>query len=299
MSRLDRERKRKLRRKRRRIFIALFLVITILIIKTSANYSQKKIANTVQAGNVAEEIFVIPEKTITNMAFKERKKELENAEAIKIHEAKKAEIKKEREKIEKTQVDRKVAYLTFDDGPSDNVTPQILDILGEHDVKATFFIIGQLAESYPDILKRTYEEGHKIANHSYTHDYGYIYSHPDNLMKEINLTENVFKKILGEDFQNRVFRFPGGSFEAKKAPFRERVKSEGYEYYDWNSLNGDAEGHNLSKERLVARFKETSGGQRELVILMHDMAAKQTTADALPEIIEYLKTNGYEFDILE
>lgn len=292
----DMSRKRKLRRRRRRSFLVFIVIIIICFLKTSFNYSQKNVWNIVQAEDLSGEILSISEKLVTNVAFQEKKQAIDNEKTKKIHEEKKKEIKKQKIR-EKNNI--KVAYLTFDDGPSTNITPQVLDILDEYDVKATFFVIGQLAESYPDILKRIDREGHAIGNHSYSHNYSHIYKDIDNFMKEIHLTEKAFKNILGEDYENNLIRFPGGSFGPNKAPFREKVTAAGYNFYDWNSLNGDAEGRSISKNRLVERFKETSNGKEELVILMHDMGGKQTTVDALPQIIEYLQGNGYEFDILK
>ena len=77
------------------------------------------------------------------------------------------------------------------------------------------------------------------------------------------------------------------------------LKDIGMEYYDWNSLNGDAEGNNISKDKLVERFKQSSKGQNKLTILMHDTNTKISTVDSLPEIIEYLKKQGYEFGVLK
>lgn len=190
---------------------------------------------------------------------------------------------------------KKIAYLTFDDGPSSIVTPQILDILAQYDIKATFFVVGKFAEKNPDILKRTYEEGHDIGNHSYSHNYNYIYKKVSNFVKELDITQEVFKSILGEEFETDLMRFPGGSFGDWKSSFREQVTALGYKYIDWNSLNGDAEGHNLSKDKLIQRFKSTYRNQQELIILMHDTDAKVSTPEALPAIIEFLIEEGYEF----
>lgn len=108
----------------------------------------------------------------------------------------------------------------------------------------------------------------------------------------------MLKGILGEDYETKLVRFPGGSFGEKKAPFRKAVLEKGYTYYDWNSLNGDAEGHYIPKDRLIQRFKSTYNGQKELIILMHDMDSKYTTSESLPYIIEYLQQNDYEFQVL-
>ena len=190
---------------------------------------------------------------------------------------------------------KKIAYITFDDGPSSIVTPQVLDILARYDIKATFFVVGKFAEKNSDVLKRIYEEGHAIGNHSYSHNYNYIYKSVSNFVQELDITNEVFKSILGEEFETDIIRFPGGSFGDWKLPYREQVIALGYRYIDWNSLNGDAEGHNISKEKLVERFMSTYHGQKELIILMHDTDAKYTTIEALPIIIEFLIDEGYEF----
>ena len=193
---------------------------------------------------------------------------------------------------------KKIAYLTFDDGPSRYVTPEILDILDSYNIKATFFVLGKQAEKNPDILKRIYEEGHSIGNHTYSHNYSFIYKNVNNFLYELEKTEEVFKNILGEDFETNLIRFPGGSFGTKKAPFRSFVLEKGYNYIDWNSLNGDAEGHYIPAEKLVNRFKSTFSNQPVLVILMHDIDAKRTTVEALPAIIDFLIEKGYEFATL-
>ncbi len=202
------------------------------------------------------------------------------------------------EQIKELDKGYKVAYLTFDDGPSRTVTPKILDILYSYDIKATFFVVGKQAEKNPDILKRIYEEGHAIGNHTYTHNYAYLYKNVNNFYYELKVTEKVLKNILGEDFETKLMRFPGGSFGAQKAPFRKFVVEKGYNYIDWNSLNGDAEGYQIPADKLIKRFKSTFANQQTLVILMHDTDAKETTVKALPAIIEFLMERGYQFATL-
>lgn len=193
---------------------------------------------------------------------------------------------------------KKTVFLTFDDGPSANITPQILNILDKYNIKATFFVVGAMAEENKEILKRTYNSGHAIANHSYSHNYSKIYSNVDNFIYEVDKTEEALKKILGYNFNTRVFRFPGGSYGNKKE-FKEAINNKGMIYIDWNSLNGDAEGQGLSKDRLINRFLETSSNYEKLVVLMHDAPGKQSTVDSLPSIIENLKQRGFEFAILK
>lgn len=192
----------------------------------------------------------------------------------------------------------KVAYLTFDDGPSTTVTPKILKTLDDYNIKATFFVLGSAAKSNPKLLKTIKAKGHSIGNHSYSHNYNYIYANMNNFWSEINKTEGVFKSVLGRNFKTRLIRFPGGSFENYKKPYKNSAIKNGYKVYDWNSLNGDSESRNVPVSKLLSRTKETVRGQKEIVFLMHDNTGKDTTAQALPAIIKYLKSQGYSFKAL-
>ena len=191
----------------------------------------------------------------------------------------------------------KFAYLTFDDGPSTNVTPRILDILDEYKIKATFFVTGINANAHNDLIKQIYEKGHVIANHSYSHNYNAIYSSTTSLINEIQKTYDTIKKVI-PSYDTKIFRFPGGSY-GKDDSFKLAVAKENYVYFDWNALNGDAEGYLVSKDKLIERTKETVENQTSVIILMHDASVKTTTADSLSEIIEYLIDNEYEFRTLE
>lgn len=191
----------------------------------------------------------------------------------------------------------KVAYLTFDDGPSTNVTPRILATLDKYNIKATFFVTGINASTNSTILKQIYEKGHVIANHSYSHNYNLVYSSTSAFTAEIQKTNDIIKKSI-PSYNTKIFRFPGGSY-GRNDSFKTAVKNLNYTYYDWNALNGDAEGHSISKEKLLARTKETVSTQASVILLMHDAGAKSTTADALPAIIDYLISSGYEFKTLE
>ncbi len=192
----------------------------------------------------------------------------------------------------------KVAYLTFDDGPSPNVTTEILDILKREDAKATFFVVGSNVKAYPHILKRIHEEGHTVGNHTYSHNYNRIYKNPTNYIEDLLKGEEAIKSVLGEDYELTLTRFPGGSFGNKKEKFRKSINEAGYVYIDWNSLNGDGEGVTLSKEYLLDRFEHTSKGKDVLVILMHDSSVKTTTVDSLTAIIKKLKREGYKLKAL-
>lgn len=237
---------------------------------------------------------------------KERlEKEKQEEEAKKAEEeAKKAEeeakqAEEEAKKAAEKNQDRKVAYLTFDDGPSRKSTPAVLDILDKYNIKATFFVVGKMINENPDILKNINDRGHQIGNHSYSHDYNYLYKSADNFMADIYKTEKLIRSIIGNDFDSKIIRFPGGSFEKRKDPMKKAARDAGYNYIDWNALNGDAEGQKRNKSQLLNRLKETSAGKKSIVVLMHDTDAKDTTVEYLSDGIDYLIKEGYEFDVLD
>ncbi len=193
----------------------------------------------------------------------------------------------------------KVAYLTFDDGPSKNITPQILDILRNEGIKATFFVLGSRVELYPELVRQEYNEGHYVANHGYSHNYSSIYSSPNAVLDEYNLTESKIKEALGIDsYSSHLFRFPGGSEGGKYKNVKNEAKAileaNNISYVNWNSLNNDSVGK-PTHESLLRDLKTTSRGKKKIVILMHDAGTKQLTADTLGEAISYLKGEGYSF----
>lgn len=194
----------------------------------------------------------------------------------------------------------KAVYLTFDDGPSVKVTPRILSTLSEYGVPATFFVLGNMAEKNPQLVRQEYEEGHKVATHGYSHNYKYLYAGTDNLLSDIKKGNTAINYALGFDIDNRVFRFPGGSYGRNKA-FPTAVKDAGYRYYDWNASGEDAtkKTGSTAKEIEASTAATSRGKKGDIIVLFHDAAAKSTTADALPQIIQYYRDQGYAFRTLE
>ena len=202
---------------------------------------------------------------------------------------------------------KKVAYLTFDDGPSTTNTPQILDVLDRYNVKATFFVLGSSLdanEEAKEILKEEVTRGHAIANHTYGHNYSYLYPNRvmnvDNIISDLEKNQNAMKAVLGKDFSTRVIRFPGGywSWDGRTA-MKEAMEQQGYYNVDWNALNKDAEGKKKNSDELVQCVKESvqalGPNADSVVVLMHDTYGKEETVQALPQIIEYLQSEGFEF----
>ncbi|MGN0181644.1 MAG: polysaccharide deacetylase family protein [Candidatus Ornithomonoglobus sp.] len=199
-------------------------------------------------------------------------------------------------------------YLTFDDGPSSAVTGEILDILAKYNAKATFFEVGKYVDQYPEITKRVYDEGHLLANHSYSHNYDELYGSAESFVREINACRTAIENATGAPMTFKLMRFPGGSYNsgdhaAEKQIYKENLKQLGYYFCDWNCLNGDAESSSKTQTELVQTFLDTSAQYipegKNIVVLMHDTDAKQTTADALELIIQYMSEQGYTFHRLD
>ncbi len=195
----------------------------------------------------------------------------------------------------------KVLYLTFDDGPSSKATAQILDVLKKYNIKATFFVLGQNAEKYPEIISRMAREGHAIGNHSYSHSINHIYSDTDSFLAEVNKTRDIIVNIVGEKKYSGVFRFPGGAFRNERAEFKEVLLENDTPYVNWNCSTGDSEIKEPVSSDLYNRAIRTANdsGRESLVLLMHDANSKQATIDALPSIIDYFKGKGYRFDVIK
>ena len=195
--------------------------------------------------------------------------------------------------------DTKIAYLTFDDGPSKSVTPLILDVLKDNNIKATFFVLGRAVKDNPELVKRAYEEGHYIANHGYSHVYSSIYKSVDSVIEEYNRTEKEIRKAIGiPEYNSFLFRFPGGSVggeynDVKKKAIKE-LKKQNIAYLDWNALTRDAEGK-FTKEELLQNLKSTVKNKKSVVILSHDASTKILTYEILQDEIDYLKKEGYQF----
>lgn len=195
--------------------------------------------------------------------------------------------------------DTKRVFLTFDDGPSKTVTPLILDLLKQENIKATFFLLGSRVELNPDIVKREYDEGHYIANHGYSHNYTNIYQTPQSVVDEFNATEAAIKNALGnQEYNSYLFRFPGGMPGGKhaqlKAEAAQILEQNGVAHLDWNALTSDAAGAKTCEEMLQNAIS-TIGEKNSVVILMHDAGDKILTYEMLPNLISYLREKGYEF----
>ncbi len=198
------------------------------------------------------------------------------------------------------QSDRKVVYLTLDDGPSAN-TQAVLDILDRYNCKATFFVVGHNSDYFP-MIAEAYRRGHTIGMHTFSHDYEWVYSSDEAYFQDLSQICEVVKQQIG--YVPCFVRFPGGSSNDISANYNagimsrlaEEVQARGFQYYDWNKSFGDGDDH--TAEELIAYACEPTDATN-IVLLCHDSAAKQTTLEALPTIIEHYQGLGYSFEAID
>ncbi len=181
-------------------------------------------------------------------------------------------------------------YLTFDDGPSAN-TEQILDILDQYNVKATFFVTGEEAQSHPERYKEIVDRGHTIGMHSYSHKYSEIYESEESFLKDLKKLQDFLYDTTG--IKSELYRFPGGSSNTVSAipmkNFCESLKKENIVYFDWNISSMDASNPMLSKEEIISNCVDDLEGYENAVILLHDSVKKSSTVEALPGIIQQIQ----------
>ena len=194
----------------------------------------------------------------------------------------------------------KTMYLTFDDGPSAN-TQRVLDILDKYDAKATFFVTGQDPDYFP-LMKEAYKRGHTIGLHSFSHDYESIYSSTDAFWSDMDAIGQAVKDQIG--YVPCFIRFPGGVSNTISANYSEGImtalseqtQQRGYQYYDWSLSCGD--GAVLSTEETIAAGCEPTD-EENVIYLLHDTSAKDSTIEALPTIIEFYQAQGYSFEAID
>ncbi len=195
----------------------------------------------------------------------------------------------------------KTVYLTFDDGPSPHTEP-ILDILKKYNVKATFFVIGHDTENARRLYKRIVDEGHAIGNHTYSHNYGQIYQSTEAFMEDVYKMDDLIYQATGQ--RTKIFRFPGGTSNtltsvARIKAIAKRILSEGYQYFDWNVDSQDGTKSPPRAEDMVKKVVSNVKHTKTSIVLMHDLASKESTLKALPTLIEQLSAMGYKFAPLD
>ena len=282
-------------RNRKNIVIAIFVLIVIIVFV----WLGLKINSNTQ-------------NDITKTAETEKNETIQEAEQE--EQRKQEEAKKEERKAKLPQLteegrnnlkniyhsETKRVFLTFDDGPSQTVTPVVLDTLKKENIKATFFLLGNRVELDPDLVKREYDEGHYIASHGYSHVYSQIYATPQSVLDEYNKSVTAIRNAIGEqEYNPHLFRFPGGYWGGKYAEVKKQaeqiLEQNDVLHIDWNALTSDAAGAKTT-EQFIAELNKTVPKHNSIVVLMHDAGNKTATANALPTIIKYFRNQGFEFE---
>ena len=276
---------------KRNIIIAIFFIVVIIIV-----------------GLVIKENYRKSEFNNHYLAYKEqaeqaqkKQEELEELEKEKIKEMLPQltdEGKANLANIYHSETKR--VFLTFDDGPSQTVTPKVLDTLKIEKIKATFFLLGSRVELEPDIVKRKYEEGHYLASHGYSHVYSQIYASPQSVLEEYNKCISAIRNAIGQpEYNPHLFRYPGGYWGGKYASVKKEalqlLEQNDILHIDWNALTSDAAGAKTTEE-FISELDKTVPKHNSVVVLMHDAGNKTATANALPTIIKYFRDQGFEFE---
>lgn len=185
-------------------------------------------------------------------------------------------------------ISSKYIAITFDDGPSAEYTPEILDILKEHDARATFFVVGSRAQENPSIIKTMVKEGHELANHSFHHpDFTGISK--EELISEMDNTSEVLENLTGVEPQ--LFRPPGGVYNDIIV---DTANEEGYMVVMWSWHQDTRDWKRPGVHKIVSTvLNNTKNGD---IILFHDFGGDRSqTVKALKQILPQLKKEGYEF----
>jgi peptidoglycan-N-acetylglucosamine deacetylase len=250
-------------------------------------------------------------KTNEKLSSETEELKLNNQKLIEINDTLQNENADLKMKLEATEANKqtgtntatdKIAYLTFDDGPSDN-TIKILDILKENNIKATFFVNGHADRK--ETYQRIVNEGHIIGNHTYSHDYAGLYKTIDGFIENMQKLDDFIYGITG--VKPEILRFPGGSnnqvsYKYGGVDFMDKltkhIKQSGIKYFDWNVDSTDASVGTQGKDKIISEVLKNAKNKKQAIILMHDSAPKTTTALALPAIIKGLKDQGFKFSTL-
>ena len=181
--------------------------------------------------------------------------------------------------------DEKAVYLTFDDGPIPEVTPWVLDLLDQYEIKATFFMVGDNVRKYPDIFRMVIEHGHRIGNHTFNHIRGFEYSANDYL-------ENTER--ANQEMKTELFRPPHGHMGCKQ----DRALKQYYSIIMWDLVTRDYS-KKMRPEQVLANVKRYV--RNGSIITFHDSLKSWNNGNlqyALPRAIEFMKEQGYEFKML-
>lgn len=191
----------------------------------------------------------------------------------------------------------KTIFLTFDDGPGGKVTQQVLDILREKNVKATFFLIGEQLKNQETLVKQIDSDGHSIGLHSISHNKSKLYCSNQSFLNEMLQEQNLLYQITNKKYT--IIRFPFGcnnSCYHLTENLVDLLHQNDFKIYDWNVDTTDGANHTASPETYIKRAKSDKD---TIFLLMHCGFMNKNSPKALPEIITYYKEKGYTFKTID
>ena len=198
-----------------------------------------------------------------------------------------------------TERKENTVYLTFDDGPS-YCTDDVLDILAKKGVKATFFVVGQSREENIQRMRRIVEEGHAIGMHAFYHDYSSLYDSVESYLGDMYALFCQIKEVTG--VTPTLFRFPGGSINGYNSTLYQEMIAEmvrrGFVPHDWNVSSEDASSSRVSSSHIIDCVIGGVSGRSRSIVLFHDGGGKNSTVNALPQIIDRLQAKGFQMEAL-
>ena len=214
----------------------------------------------------------------------------------------KVQVKANPDNVKHPEGEEKIAWLTFDDGPSSN-TEAVIDILDKYNVKATFFVTGA-NPNYYYLIKEANDRGHAIGLHTYSHRYESLYKSEEAFYNDLNGIAEIVKEQIG--FVPTIIRFAGGTSNTVSKNYNEgimnrlvvNVEEKGYRYFDWNCINGDG-GQAMNHEELIKMLEETTENKQFAMLLFHDGSHNSKTVETLEESIQYLLNEGYVFRLVD
>ena len=189
--------------------------------------------------------------------------------------------------------DVRQVYFTFDDGPSEQ-TEEILDVLKNNNLKATFFVVGKTDERSKELYRRIVDEGHTIGLHSYSHKYSDIYASKAAFLADLQKISDLIYQTTGQ--RTMLYRFPGGSSNkvsnVDMQLLIQYLNESGYTYYDWNVMSGDASTQNFSAEVLTQNVMSGIKKNQTSIVLYHDADSRTATVKSLTDVIDQLIDMG-------
>lgn len=276
--------------KRGKIALSILLTITIILISGMIGKDEQKTAKGKDSNTENSlEMVSFSSEPVAAFAHSPLSQSIIEKESEKRESARQVAVAKQN----KLDHEENVIYLTFDDGPT-NVSDQLLDILDEYGMKATFFMIGPNIKEYPKVIERMHQEDHGLALHGMTHDVKKIYSSPTAPTEEMKETQKLVENITG--IRTDIIRLPYGSFPYLAEDMRYVLDQNDFIVWDWNVDSRDWE---FKNERYVYHTiqeiqQKTQAGVTP-VVLLHD---KPETIKYLPKLLSYIKEQGYKTKVL-